>query len=166
VVFRAQKIALATTSLIVCPYSPCSILAVIGVARYLLNPVSLSQLSTEIKHSRGKRVHVDPLGSAKTASSEPGPVWNSIQSAITKTCFADVYEGLAEREGFEPPVPFRAHLISSQAPSAGLGHLSAPLQLLNRPTLLWQFLRYQVALQRAILNVPRNRYHLLIRVTS
>ena len=31
---------------------------------------------------------------------------------------------LAEREGFEPPVPFRAHLISSQAPSAGLGHLS------------------------------------------
>ena len=31
---------------------------------------------------------------------------------------------LAEREGFEPPVPFRAHLISSQAPSTGLGHLS------------------------------------------
>ncbi len=31
---------------------------------------------------------------------------------------------LAEREGFEPPVPVRAHLISSQAPSTGLGHLS------------------------------------------
>jgi hypothetical protein len=32
---------------------------------------------------------------------------------------------LAEREGFEPPLPFRADLISSQAPSTGLGHLSA-----------------------------------------
>jgi hypothetical protein len=31
---------------------------------------------------------------------------------------------LAEREGFEPPSPFRVNLISSQAPSAGLGHLS------------------------------------------
>ena len=31
---------------------------------------------------------------------------------------------LAEREGFEPPVPFRVHLISNQAPSTGLGHLS------------------------------------------
>ena len=32
---------------------------------------------------------------------------------------------LAEREGFEPPLPFRVNLISSQAPSTGLGHLSA-----------------------------------------
>jgi hypothetical protein len=32
---------------------------------------------------------------------------------------------LAEREGFEPPVRFPVHLISSQAPSTGLGHLSA-----------------------------------------
>ena len=32
---------------------------------------------------------------------------------------------LAEREGFEPPLPVRVNLISSQAPSAGLGHLSA-----------------------------------------
>ncbi len=31
---------------------------------------------------------------------------------------------LAEREGFEPPLPFRVNLISSQAPSTGLGHLS------------------------------------------
>jgi hypothetical protein len=31
---------------------------------------------------------------------------------------------LAEREGFEPPLPVRVNLISSQAPSAGLGHLS------------------------------------------
>jgi hypothetical protein len=31
---------------------------------------------------------------------------------------------LAEREGFEPPVRFPVHLISSQAPSTGLGHLS------------------------------------------
>ena len=34
-------------------------------------------------------------------------------------------QDLAEREGFEPPLPFRADLISSQAPSTGLGHLSA-----------------------------------------
>jgi hypothetical protein len=74
-------------------------------------------------------------------------IWSfldTIQSTITEPCFADVYEGLAEREGFEPPVPFRAHLISSQAPSAGLGHLSAPLQLLSRPTMLSQFLSYNV----------------------
>jgi hypothetical protein len=36
-----------------------------------------------------------------------------------------ILEGLAEREGFEPPVRFPVHLISSQAPSTGLGHLSA-----------------------------------------
>ena len=32
---------------------------------------------------------------------------------------------MAEREGFEPPLPARVNLISSQAPSTGLGHLSA-----------------------------------------
>ncbi len=32
---------------------------------------------------------------------------------------------LAEREGFEPPLPLQVNLISSQAPSTGLGHLSA-----------------------------------------
>jgi hypothetical protein len=32
---------------------------------------------------------------------------------------------MAERGGFEPPVPSRAHVISSHAPSTGLGHLSA-----------------------------------------
>src|SRR4051794_28281256 len=32
---------------------------------------------------------------------------------------------LAEREGFEPPSRFPVNLISSQAPSTGLGHLSA-----------------------------------------
>ena len=31
---------------------------------------------------------------------------------------------LAERVGFEPTLPFRVNLISSQAPSAELGHLS------------------------------------------
>src|SRR5947207_847951 len=31
---------------------------------------------------------------------------------------------LAEREGFEPPVPLRVHLISNQAHSTGLCHLS------------------------------------------
>ena len=36
-----------------------------------------------------------------------------------------VWNCVAEREGFEPPLPVRVNLISSQAPSAGLGHLSA-----------------------------------------
>ncbi len=36
---------------------------------------------------------------------------------------------LAEREGFEPPVRFPVHLISSQAPSTGLGHLSVFLAI-------------------------------------
>jgi hypothetical protein len=36
-----------------------------------------------------------------------------------------ILAGLAEREGFEPPVRFPVHLISSQAPSTELGHLSA-----------------------------------------
>jgi hypothetical protein len=35
------------------------------------------------------------------------------------------FKALAEREGFEPPVRFPVHLISSQAPSTELGHLSA-----------------------------------------
>ena len=39
---------------------------------------------------------------------------------------------MAEREGFEPPVRFPVHLISSQAPSTGLGHLSAQNQLVSR----------------------------------
>ena len=39
---------------------------------------------------------------------------------------------LAERVGFEPTLPFRVNLISSQAPSAGLGHLSTIIQLVSR----------------------------------
>src|SRR5215831_6900846 len=33
---------------------------------------------------------------------------------------------MAEREGFEPPEDLRPHLISSQARSTGLRHLSSP----------------------------------------
>ncbi len=47
---------------------------------------------------------------------------------------------LAEREGFEPPVRFPVHLISSQAPSTGLGHLSAAIQLVSRSSIVSQFL--------------------------
>ena len=47
---------------------------------------------------------------------------------------------LAEREGFEPPVRFPVHLISSQAPSTGLGHLSAAIQLVTRLLCGSQFL--------------------------
>src|SRR5262245_32314925 len=38
---------------------------------------------------------------------------------------------LAEREGFEPPVGLLLHLISSQARSTGLRHLSAQNRLLS-----------------------------------
>ena len=45
---------------------------------------------------------------------------------------------MAEREGFEPPVPLRVHLISSQARSTGLRHLSLPKvpPILRRVTVL------------------------------
>ena len=42
---------------------------------------------------------------------------------------------VAESEGFEPPVPFRVRLISSQVHSTGLCQLSAFLQLLTRCSL-------------------------------
>ena len=38
---------------------------------------------------------------------------------------------MAEREGFEPPVPLRVRLISSQVHSTGLCHLSAPAPVYN-----------------------------------
>jgi hypothetical protein len=41
----------------------------------------------------------------------------------------EISERMAEREGFEPPVRFPVHLISSQAPSTGLGHLSVFLAI-------------------------------------
>jgi hypothetical protein len=40
-------------------------------------------------------------------------------------------ESMAEREGFEPPVPLRVRLISSQVHSTGLCHLSALLTSFN-----------------------------------
>ena len=52
----------------------------------------------------------------QTLNSEPKTTGNSLLA---------INNLLAEREGFEPPLPFRVNLISSQAPSAGLGHLSA-----------------------------------------
>ena len=39
---------------------------------------------------------------------------------------------MAERVGFEPTVPFRVHLISSQARSTGLRHLSDQAQTYRR----------------------------------
>jgi hypothetical protein len=36
----------------------------------------------------------------------------------------DLHSNMAEREGFEPPVPVRVRLISSQVHSTGLCHLS------------------------------------------
>jgi hypothetical protein len=57
--------------------------------------------------------------------------WSYTGASLFWTSQADQPRGsgliaqlVAEREGFEPPVPVRAHLISSQAPSTVLGHLS------------------------------------------
>ncbi len=50
-----------------------------------------------------------------------------------RPCVALSKLGSAEREGFEPPVEFPPHLISSQTPSTGLGHLSHP-SLLRAPS--------------------------------
>jgi hypothetical protein len=38
---------------------------------------------------------------------------------------------MAEREGFEPPVPVKVRLISSQVHSTGLCHLSAGVRLIS-----------------------------------
>ncbi len=38
--------------------------------------------------------------------------------------FKGLEKGMAEREGFEPPVPAKVRLISSQVHSTGLCHLS------------------------------------------
>ena len=49
---------------------------------------------------------------------ENGDIW--------ATCLTMRIQGvLAEREGFEPPVPLRVRLISSQVHSTGLCQLSA-----------------------------------------
>jgi hypothetical protein len=39
---------------------------------------------------------------------------------------------MAEREGFEPPIPVKVCLISSQVHSTGLCHLSVPKQFCHR----------------------------------
>ena len=51
---------------------------------------------------------------------------------------------VAEREGFEPPIPLRVCLISSQVHSTGLCHLSALFttlyEMLWKPSVCyWQF---------------------------
>ena len=55
---------------------------------------------------------------------------------------------LAERVGFEPTLPFRVNLISSQAPSAGLGHLSTIIQLVSR------YLGSSQSLCMNVVNIP------------
>src|ERR1044071_4408808 len=68
---------------------------------------------------------------------------------------------LAEREGFEPPVRFPVHLISSQAPSTGLGHLSAAIQLVTRLLCGSQFLCEHPGNNPAEM-LGENGYHLLV----
>jgi hypothetical protein len=69
---------------------------------------------------------------------------------------------LAERVGFEPTLPFRVNLISSQAPSAGLGHLSAIFQLLSRSLCGSQSLCMNVVNLPAELS-RENLHHLFVR---
>jgi hypothetical protein len=76
------------------------------------------------------------------ARNKPAVVGQTFEMDSHKTADAAASEGknLAEREGFEPPVRFPVHLISSQAPSTGLGHLSAVIQLVTRSSRRSQFL--------------------------
>src|SRR5258705_8559150 len=61
------------------------------------------------------------------------------------------YKKMAEREGFEPPLPFRVNLISSQAPSTGLGHLSASMRIaVSYPRSAFQNLRQQTTGRRKL----------------
>ncbi len=50
---------------------------------------------------------------------------DAFPSLEKKRCRAKGEKRMAEREGFEPPVDLRLHLISNQARSTGLRHLSA-----------------------------------------
>ena len=82
-------------------------------------------------------VHLRPLGHLSKGARS---------TRALSQCLARILASLrsltavAEREGFEPPIPSRVYLISSQAPSASLGHLStrqdlwrARLRALERP---------------------------------
>ena len=55
--------------------------------------------------------------------SRPGPVPGSVGGAVEGAGPSRLRRS-AEREGFEPPVPLRVHLISNQAQSTRLCHLS------------------------------------------
>lgn len=48
-----------------------------------------------------------------------------MQGWLTLILNSETREMLAEREGFEPPIPVKVCLISSQVHSTGLCHLSA-----------------------------------------
>jgi hypothetical protein len=59
-------------------------------------------------------------GSQIKIDGEASPLFQPRMSGIFK-----LYEAMAEREGFEPPIPVKVWLISSQLHSTGLCHLSA-----------------------------------------
>ena len=62
---------------------------------------------------------------------------------------------MAEREGFEPPVPVKVRLISSQVHSTGLCHLSALKTLLINNFHLFFGLTFKAELLVAILGQLR-----------
>ncbi len=56
-------------------------------------------------------------------TSAKGGIWE--EREVRELIYNRIINLLAEREGFEPPIPLRVCLISSQVHSTGLCHLSA-----------------------------------------
>ena len=82
--------------------------------------------------SRQGRRRSLPFAADRRGASK-GCVEGSLVRAIIARGLSGQATSLAEREGFEPPVPLRVHLISSQAHSTRLCHLSAePGKLASR----------------------------------
>src|SRR5437870_2562510 len=78
------------------------------------------------RHTRFPVVPLRPLGhlSSRYGFGARAQTGNCARAPKPPLRRVGVTERAAEREGFEPPVPLRVHLISNQAQSTGLCHLS------------------------------------------
>ena len=61
----------------------------------------------------------------ETLSRVEGPVKARVEIIPVRAVRERLLHAMAEREGFEPPIPVKVCLISSQVHSTGLCHLSA-----------------------------------------
>ena len=86
------------------------------------------QLGNRDKPGQWLRLHPEPSVSGPLARTRsPKTPRNRVFFRVDRRCAVKVStsaDSMAERVGFEPTVPFQVHLISNQARSTGLRHLS------------------------------------------